>query len=67
LRLNLRCRRLPDAAVQEPRERVRSAVRNSSLIFLPRRTVVNLAPAELRKQGPSYDLPIAVGVVVTSA
>jgi magnesium chelatase family protein len=51
---------LPDAAVQEARERVRAAVRNSGLHFPPRRTTVNLAPAELRKSGPSYDLPIAV-------
>ncbi len=57
---------LPDTAVQEARERVRSAVRHSGLSFPPRRTVVNLAPAELRKQGPSYDLPIAVGVLLAS-
>ena len=57
---------MPDTAVQEARERVRAAIRNSGLVFPPRRTTVNLAPAELRKSGPSYDLPIAVGVLVAS-
>jgi magnesium chelatase family protein len=57
---------LPDAAVQEARERVRAAVRNSGLHFPPRRTTVNLAPAELRKSGPSYDLPIAVAILLAS-
>lgn len=54
---------LPDAAVQESRERVRSAIQNSNLSFPMRRVTVNLAPADLRKIGPSYDLPIAVGVL----
>jgi len=57
---------LPDAAVQEARERVRAAVRNSGFIFPPRRVTVNLAPAEIRKSGPSYDLPIAIGVLLAS-
>ncbi len=57
---------LGDTAVQEARERVRAAVRNSGFIFPPRRTTVNLAPAELRKSGPSYDLPIAIGVLLAS-
>ncbi|HZO27443.1 MAG TPA: YifB family Mg chelatase-like AAA ATPase [Chloroflexota bacterium] len=57
---------LPDAAVQEARERVRAAVRNSGFIFPPRRITVNLAPAEIRKSGPSYDLPIAIGVLQAS-
>jgi magnesium chelatase family protein len=51
---------LPDTAVQEARERVRAAIRNSGLVFPYRRMTVGLAPAELRKSGPSYDLPIAV-------
>src|SRR5262245_9970787 len=51
---------LPDAAIQEARERVRSAIRNSGLEFPLRRITVNLAPAVLRKQGPAYDLPLAV-------
>jgi magnesium chelatase family protein len=57
---------LPDTAVQEARERVRAAIRNSALVFPPRRVTVNLAPAELRKSGPSYDLPIAVGILLAS-
>src|ERR671931_2563295 len=57
---------LPDAAVQEARERVRAAIKNSDLVFPYRRMVVGLAPAELRKSGPSYDLPIAVAVLLAS-
>jgi magnesium chelatase family protein len=57
---------LPDAAVQEARERVRAAIKNSDLVFPYRRMVVGLAPAELRKSGPSYDLPIAVGILLAS-
>ena len=57
---------LPDTAVQEARERVRAAVRNSGCDFPLRRITVNLAPADIRKAGPSYDLPIAIGVIVSS-
>src|SRR5690348_11442877 len=57
---------LPDAAVQESRERVRSAIRNSSLDFPMKRYVVNLAPADMRKEGPAYDLPIAIGVLAAT-
>jgi magnesium chelatase family protein len=57
---------LPDAAVQESRERVRSAIRNCRLEFPLRRYVVNLAPAEMRKEGPAYDLPIAMGVLAAT-
>src|SRR5438270_9717802 len=57
---------LPDAAVQEARERVRAAVRNSGFTFPMRRITVNLAPAELKKEGAGYDLPIAVGLLVAS-
>ena len=57
---------LPDTAVQEARERVRAAVRNSGLRFPPKRVTVNLAPAEMRKSGPSYDLPIAVGILLAT-
>ena len=46
---------LPDAAVQEARERVRAAIRNSGAEFPMRRIVVNLAPADLKKAGPAYD------------
>ena len=58
---------LPDAAVSESRERVRYAIKNSGLDFPKLKVGVNLAPADLRKQGPSYDLPIAVSVLVASA
>ena len=57
---------LPDTAVQEARERVRAAIRNSGCQFPMRRITVNLAPADVRKAGPSYDLPIAVGILVSS-
>src|SRR5438132_3048043 len=57
---------LPDAAVQESRERVRSAIRNSGFEFPQRRITINLAPADVKKEGPSFDLPIAVGILVAS-
>lgn len=57
---------LPDAAVQEAKERVRPAIKNSGFQFPLQRITVNLAPADLRKEGPSYDLPIAVGVLLAS-
>lgn len=57
---------LPDAAVSESRERVRSAIKNSGLYFPKRKVTVNLAPADLRKQGPSYDLPIAISILATT-
>ncbi|MBP1466115.1 YifB family Mg chelatase-like AAA ATPase [Candidatus Chloroploca sp. M-50] len=57
---------LGDASVQESRERVRAAIRNSGLNFPMKRLTVNLAPADLRKAGPSYDLPIAVGLLLAS-
>ncbi len=57
---------LPDAAVQESRERVQAAVKNAGLIFPRMRLTVNLAPASLRKEGPAYDLPIALGALVAS-
>jgi len=57
---------LPDAAVQESRERVQSAIKNSGLPFPRQRVLVNMAPADVRKEGPVYDLPIALGVLVMS-
>ncbi len=57
---------LPDAAVQEARERVRSAIRNSHYEMPPRRTVVNLAPGDRRKEGPAFDLPIALAILVAT-
>ncbi len=55
---------LPDTAVQESRERVQAALRNSGLVVPRRRIVVNLAPASVRKAGPMYDLPIALGILL---
>lgn len=57
---------LPDAAVQESRERVQAAIKNSGLEFPRKRITVNLAPASVRKAGPAYDLPIAAGILVAS-
>lgn len=57
---------LPDAAVQESKERVRSAIHNSGCKFPAMRKVVNLAPADVRKCGPSFDLPIAIGLLMES-
>jgi magnesium chelatase family protein len=57
---------LPDAAVREAAERVRAAMKNSGAPLPARRVVVNLAPADLRKEGPSFDLPIAVGLLLTA-
>lgn len=57
---------LPDAAVRESSERVRAALVNSGLIHPSARLTVNLAPADLRKEGPAYDLPIAVGILLAT-
>lgn len=57
---------LPDAAVQESRERVRAALRNCGYAFPMRRVVINLMPADLRKEGPSFDLPISLGILAAS-
>ncbi|MGD1995202.1 MAG: YifB family Mg chelatase-like AAA ATPase [Anaerolineae bacterium] len=57
---------LPGTAVKESNERVRSAIKNSGLLFPRKRLTVNLAPADIRKDGPSYDLPIAVGILIAT-
>ena len=57
---------LPDAAVQEARERVRVAISNSGYRFPTKKIIVNLAPASLRKEGPAFDLPIALAVLAAS-
>lgn len=57
---------LPDKAVEEAKERVRSAIKNTDADFPDRRITVNLAPADLPKQGPSFDLPIALGILLAS-
>ena len=55
---------LPDVAVNEARDRVKSAIKNSGYTFPSRKVVVNLAPADLKKNGTSFDLPIAVGILI---
>lgn len=57
---------LPDAAVQESRERVQSAIKNSGFLYPRARVTVNLAPADVRKEGPAYDLPIAIGILAAT-
>jgi len=57
---------LPDSAVKESRERVRAAIRNAGFTFPVKRITVNLAPADTRKSGPAFDLPVAVGLLICS-
>ena len=57
---------LPDKAVEESKERVRAAIKNSGAEFPAKRITVNLAPADLPKAGPAYDLPIALGILIAS-
>jgi len=58
---------LPDTAVQESRERVQSAVKNAGFYYPRKKVTVNLAPASVRKEGPAYDLPIALGVLIATS
>lgn len=57
---------LPDIAISESRERVRAAIKNSGFSFPRTRVTVNLAPADIKKQGPAYDLPIAISLLIAS-
>ncbi|MDD3190188.1 MAG: YifB family Mg chelatase-like AAA ATPase [Candidatus Pacebacteria bacterium] len=57
---------LPDTAVQESKERVKSAIKNSGVNYPTTRITINLAPADIKKEGPAYDLPIAVGILAAS-
>lgn len=57
---------LPDQAVRESKERVRAAVRNSGYQTSPKKITINLAPADIKKEGPAYDLPIALGILASS-
>ncbi len=57
---------LPDASVNESKERVRSAIKNSGMEFPLSRITVNMAPADIRKEGALYDLPIALGILLSS-
>ena len=55
---------LPDASINEARDRVRSAIKNSNFTFPAKKVVINLAPADLKKEGSNFDLPIAVGLLI---
>lgn len=57
---------LPDTAVKEARERVKTAIRNSGIEFLSRKIIVNLAPASTKKEGSAFDLPIAIGILIAT-
>src|ERR1700757_4032892 len=57
---------LPDTAVKESRDRVMTALINAGFAFTFGRTTINLAPADVKKEGPSFDLPIAVGMLAAS-
>ena len=57
---------LPDAGIKESRERIRSAIRNSGYRFPPEKITINLAPADIKKEGPAFDLPMAVGILAAS-
>ena len=57
---------LPDVSVKEAKERVKTAIKNSGLDFQSKRIIVNLAPADTKKEGSSFDLPIAIGILQAS-
>ncbi|MGA1603669.1 MAG: YifB family Mg chelatase-like AAA ATPase [Prochlorothrix sp.] len=57
---------LPDTAVQESRERVKAALKNAGYMPPMRKVVINLSPADLRKEGPSFDLPLSIGILAAS-
>lgn len=56
---------LPDTSVKESKERVKTAIKNSDIEFQSKKIVVNLAPADTKKEGSSYDLPIAIGILIS--
>jgi len=57
---------LPDSAVKESKERVMAAIKNSGFQFPLRKLTINLAPADIKKEGSAFDLPIAVGILAAS-
>lgn len=57
---------LPDTSVKESKERVKTAIRNSNIEFLSRKVIVNLSPANTRKEGSMFDLPIAIGILIAN-
>jgi magnesium chelatase family protein len=56
---------LPDTAIRESRDRIKTAIKNSGFHFPPKKITVNLAPANIKKEGPGFDLPIAIGILVS--
>jgi magnesium chelatase family protein len=57
---------LPDSAIKESKERVRSAIRNSGFKYGPKRITINLSPADVKKEGPSFDLAMALGILAAT-
>lgn len=57
---------LPDKAIDESKERIRAAIKNCGVSFPQHRLTINLAPADMKKEGPSFDLPMAIGILLTS-
>ena len=57
---------LPDGAVRESKERVQSAIKNSEFIFPNKKVTINLAPADIRKEGSAFDLPMAIGILAAT-
>ena len=57
---------LPDQSIKESRERVRAAIKNSGFSFPPEKITINLAPADIKKEGPAFDLPIALGILAAT-
>lgn len=57
---------LPDASVKESKERVKTAIKNTNMEFLSRKIIVNLSPANTRKEGSMFDLPIAIGILIAN-
>ena len=57
---------LPDVSVKESKYRIKTAIKNSGLDFLSRKIIVNLAPANIRKEGSMFDLPIAIGILIAN-
>ena len=57
---------LPDTTVKESKERIKTAIKNSGFDFLSRKIVVNLSPANIRKEGSIFDLPIAIGILIAT-
>ena len=57
---------LPDAAIRESRDRVKAAIKNSQFEYPSEKITINLAPCDIKKEGPSFDLPIAIGILAAS-